>query len=206
MRKFWVILAITATIFAAGCFENTKQTEQSETGNEKNVQPAEDPLITRGLEITSQVQQVLAGKLQQTIQDSGISVALRYCQINAYPLTDSLSKLHGVEISRVSSKNRNPGNKTTLDEGLLMQKLVEKKAAGEPLEPVIVEDATAKTYYAPIVISAPLCLKCHGIAGEDIATADFIMINMLYPNDLATGFKLGDVRGLWKVRFPKEAI
>ena len=45
------------------------------------------------------------------------------------------------------------------------------------------------------------CLKCHGKPDIDIAQGTLKKINQLYPNDLAKGYKLDDLRGLWKIEF-----
>ena len=55
---------------------------------------------------------------------------------------------------------------------------------------------------APILLAAPVCLQCHGSPEKDIAPATMAAIKKLYPEDKATGFQLGDLRGLWRVTFP----
>ena len=57
-------------------------------------------------------------------------------------------------------------------------------------------------YYKPIRIALPACLKCHGEPISDIDVATSEKIQNLYPADLATGYKLNDFRGLWKIEFP----
>ena len=47
----------------------------------------------------------------------------------------------------------------------------------------------------------PPCLQCHGTPNQDIAPETLAAIQKLYPDDKATGFKLGDLRGLWRVTF-----
>jgi hypothetical protein len=59
------------------------------------------------------------------------------------------------------------------------------------------------TFYSPIVITNPLCLQCHGIPGTDLAPSTVALLQQLYPRDEATGFKLGDLRGLWRVDFAR---
>jgi hypothetical protein len=58
------------------------------------------------------------------------------------------------------------------------------------------------TLLAPIVISNPLCLQCHGAPDAEIAPATLAAIRKLYPDDKATGYRSGDLRGLWSVTFP----
>jgi len=49
----------------------------------------------------------------------------------------------------------------------------------------------------------PACLKCHGNIETDINVSTRNKLTELYPNDLATGYKLNEFRGLWKVEFSK---
>jgi cytochrome c553 len=56
-------------------------------------------------------------------------------------------------------------------------------------------------YYKPIRIVMPACLKCHGVPGTDIDSVTIQKLQSLYPADLATGYRLNDFRGLWKVEF-----
>ena len=59
-------------------------------------------------------------------------------------------------------------------------------------------------YYKPIKIGMPACLKCHGSSETEINAVTFEKLNTLYPHDLATGYKLKDFRGLWKIEFVKN--
>jgi hypothetical protein len=56
-------------------------------------------------------------------------------------------------------------------------------------------------YYKPIRIAMPACLKCHGSAEKDIDPKTLAIIRQKYPDDLATNYKEGDLRGLWKITF-----
>ena len=77
---------------------------------------------------------------------------------------------------------------------------LEKK---QPPKPQIVKNPdTSTTLFAPIVISNPLCLQCHGAPDQDIAPATLTAIRKLYPDDKATGYKAGELRGLWSITFP----
>jgi Protein of unknown function (DUF3365) len=47
-----------------------------------------------------------------------------------------------------------------------------------------------------------LCLQCHGAPERDIAPLTRTSIRKLYPDDKATDFKSGDLRGFCNVTFP----
>jgi hypothetical protein len=48
------------------------------------------------------------------------------------------------------------------------------------------------------------CLKCHGEKNKEIEPKTLGVIQKLYPNDLAHGYKLKDFRGMWAVKFNVE--
>jgi hypothetical protein len=53
----------------------------------------------------------LVANCNEALQNGGIDSALQYCNLRAYPITDSLSLVHQASIKRVSTKVRNPRNK-----------------------------------------------------------------------------------------------
>ena len=90
---------------------------------------------------------------------------------------------------RVSLKNRNPLNAPSAEQVEILQQW-ERGA----LKPAFYQ-ADGKFYTMhPIKITQPLCLNCHG----DNSTLDkkaAAEIVKLYPQDKATGYRLGDLRG-----------
>jgi hypothetical protein len=50
-----------------------------------------------------------------------------------------------------------------------------------------------------------LCLQCHGTA-DTIAPEVRQAIETLYPNDLATGYTVGELRGLIRVTVPARVL
>jgi hypothetical protein len=137
------------------------------------------------------------------VEDSGTAQAVVFCNLNVGGIYDSLKAAYGVDVSRVSHKNRNLGNAASERE----LKLIEEYASAIREDAVaIFDDGDHYTGYRPIRMMMPTCLKCHGEPGVDIDETTFITINMLYPADKATGFKQMDLRGLWKVSVPKAVL
>ena len=72
----------------------------------------EAEIITAGLErgrnISEAAQKTLGSTLKSHIESDGIESALKFCNLNAYTLIDSLSQLYSADIRRVSLKTRNP--------------------------------------------------------------------------------------------------
>lgn len=210
MKRYLIVIAVLATLMAWGCVENTKQEQQTEANGEKiTEQPDSDvdtQLLEKGRSISLQMQKLLGTNLKAALDSGGVSHALTFCNLNAIKLTDSLSNEMGVEVSRVSHRPRNMDNLANSYEMNLIETYQADIVAGQLAEHQLHQEDGQQVYYAPIVINTPLCLKCHGIAGEDIAAPDLIVLSMLYPEDKATDFALGDLRGLWKVKFMNDDV
>ena len=164
--------------------------------------------IERGRAIASETQAALSARLMRAVGEGGFTNALEVCSVEALPVTRSVADRNGVNIRRVSHKARNPLDKATPDEmDLLRAFRTALDQEGEPPKPVLrSSNAESVTFYAPILINNPLCLNCHGTVGSDIQPATLSTIRRIYPDDEATGFKYGDLRGLWRIDFPRGSL
>lgn len=148
----------------------------------------------------------MSGSLMKALGEGGVGKAVPFCHENVQELAANLEKEHGVRVQRVTHKPRNPANQAGETELELIDSIQQAMAKGEASAPVFEHNKKGQpVYYAPILIPAETCLKCHGTPGDDIAPADLKLIRSLYPLDQATGFELGDVRGLWKITFTEPA-
>ena len=152
---------------------------------------------TRGNEISNQAQSVLLANVGSAIQKGGPEYAVEFCNLEASGIVDSLNQVYECTISRVSQKNRNPENalKTQQDQAIW------EIFATNTLVDTVVTSNKNLVYYKRINTAMPACLKCHGDEQSDINVATVNKLHKLYPADLATGYKLNDFRGLWKVQF-----
>jgi Protein of unknown function (DUF3365) len=163
-----------------------------------------DPTIARGRQVAAAAFKELSGNLQQAITKGGFTNAIEFCSEKAIPLTLVVAQKEGVKLTRVSHRPRNPANAASDQERTLIRKYQESATLNPPPEPVVeLADDGRRIFYAPIIINNPLCLNCHGDPKQEIATDTLAAISRLYPKDQATGFKLNDVRGLWRIEFPK---
>jgi len=146
----------------------------------------------------------------RAMANGGPTNAIAFCSTRALEVTQTVGGSNRVELRRVSHAPRNPANAANeLERRLIAHFQAELQAMTHPPPwvpaPVLRTNATGGiVFYAPIVLSNPLCLQCHGIPGREIAPATQAAIAGRYPADRATGFRVGDVRGLWRVDFPKE--
>lgn len=148
----------------------------------------------KALAYVQETKELLMGTLMKKIKENGTENALEFCNINALPLTKSVAVKHQTQIKRVSDKNRNPQNKANAQEIALINRYKAQLLEGKEVGAVMKDHQL----YVPIVTNSQ-CLKCHGVAGETIELKTAEKLKKLYPNDLATGYKVNEIRGLFVV-------
>ena len=147
----------------------------------------------------------LSGNLGRAISEGGVSHAIEFCNIEAIPITQNLSDSLGVDINRATHKPRNPANLADVEELRIINKWQSQLASGEDIKPVLNKRKQHYEVYAPIRIGNTLCLQCHGERGSDITPKNVELLSSLYQGDRATGFKMGDVRGMWSIQMPVDS-
>lgn len=188
-----IFLTIFCLIFFHSC----------QTSFKKNSLPPEKQaeLIARGKEITMQSFRAFSGELMKVLQEGGVMRAVGYCHLQASPIIDSLSSVYGVTVSRVSDKYRNPENKPGELDFTVLEAYRQQLAEGQELQPHLEITANEIVFYSPILVLNPACLQCHGVPGSTMEQENYDFIKTKYAGDLATGFKLGDLRGVWRIVF-----
>ena len=61
-------------------------------------------------------------------------------------------------------------------------------------------------YTKPIMIDNPLCLQCHGEIGKELSEETHQLIKELYPQDMATNYKMSELRGMWSIKLSKRNL
>ena len=145
----------------------------------------------------------LGKKLMAAITKNGPDGAVEFCNINALPLTDSLSLAQGAKIRRVSDKPRNPLNKANEKELVFIADFKKMLASGKAVEPILDTTDGQIDFYYPITTNA-MCLQCHGAPEEQIATSTLAILNKLYPQDMAQDYQVNEVRGIWAINFKEN--
>lgn len=163
--------------------------------------------MEQGRAIVAEAFSLLSSNLQTALQQGGVSNALPFCSVAALPITDSVAKSRGIILRRVSHKARNPANRANPAELGVIQSFENALTVSTNIPPIVTNLAPGQvSFFAPIVIPGPLCLNCHGVAGQDILPANMELIRRLYPADQAVGFSLGQLRGAWRIDFPAAAF
>ncbi|PXX31265.1 DUF3365 domain-containing protein [Arenibacter sp. ARW7G5Y1] len=145
----------------------------------------------------------LGKNLMKAIQEKGTEGAVAFCNLRAIELTDSISVMNNAQIKRVSDKPRNPLNKANKEELGYIATFKEQVAAGIEVDPVVVPGNEEVTVYYPITTNT-MCLQCHGKPNEQVKPATMATLRKLYPEDMAVGYNVNEVRGIWSVVFDKN--
>ena len=145
--------------------------------------------------------QALKTELMAAMQSGGPVDAIGVCNIQAPRIAEQISAANDLQISRVSLKNRNPGNAPNDWQARVLASFEERKRAGEDASGLTWQE-TAKIgevtefRFMRAIPTAALCLQCHG---EALAPPVSQKLAEIYPDDKATGFREGDIRGAFVV-------
>lgn len=210
MNKIFPILIILIGLMSCDPDQSVDSPElREEVENRKIKQIHEPEILARALiigrDIALKSEQTLGKALKTKIADSGVEEALSFCNINAIPLINTLEKEYDVTIKRVSMKNRNPNNKPNEMEFKLFDSYLYNQENGLESTESIQKNGEEYIYVKPIFVK-DLCLNCHGIVDTNITPETHMKINELYPDDLATGYSVGDLRGMWSIVLKKKKI
>ena len=135
--------------------------------------------------------------------------ALRVCAA----IAQNIARKHegeGWRVRRVSEKVRNPADTPDADERDVLTFWARERADGrlkatDEHEELLTENGRRYFHYMrPILIAGPVCLQCHGEPAK-LAPGVADALKELYPNDQATGYSVGDLRGAISVKIPMEA-
>ena len=161
----------------------------------------------QGRAITQATFSVLSSNLQQALAHGGVTNALTFCSLQALNLTVLQVNTNLVELRRVSHRPRNLRNAASAEERLVLERFeAELKQRGTVAPVVETNHSDRLIFRGPIVLNNPLCLNCHGRPGAEIQPEHLEVLRRLYPDDQATGFRLGELRGFWSVSFRREAL
>jgi hypothetical protein len=168
---------------------NSNKPSQQLTKKEK------EHFLQMGDSITTIAQNTLLMNVSKAVQNGGTDYAVGFCNTRALPLTDSIASKYNVSIKRLSDKYRNPSNSIeSVEDQKAWKKIQASDAAFIEYHP---DDCIQ--YYKPIKIGMTTCIKCHGDK-SNISESTQKIISQKYPLDKAVGYKIGDLRGMWKIK------
>lgn len=161
-----------------------------------NTNQAQESELARGAELLAPFKQNLQQALKSGLAESPVT-AIEVCRVKAPGIADALS-VEGVSMGRSSHRLRNPDNTAPEWASPILQAYLDDPSHRKPRTIELGEGRWG--YVEPIAVQ-PLCLTCHG---SELPPNVAEKISELYPEDHATGFEVGDLRGIFWLEFPGE--
>ena len=166
--------------------------------------PAPEALASQARGLAGNLMLSLQGELFAAMKGGGPVKALEVCRSRAPEIAKATATGTPWSIARTSHKVRNPLNAPDAWEAARLEEFRKRLAGGEKIaaieafEAVEMEGRPTFRYMKAIGTTSP-CLNCHGDALKpDIAAK----VKELYPEDQATGFASGQLRGAFTLSRP----
>ena len=187
---------VGVAVLAAGCRQDRRVLVEIPVADSATVRLARAVADSLGDE--------LVGLVSAALDRGGPALAIHFCADSAQVRTLRHWK-NGIYIRRVSERVRNVDDTPDARERRLLEQLAEALRSGtlprEVAEVIRAPDGTYELQYLRPLLVQPGCLACHG----DPATFEPEVRAVLakrYPEDRATGYAVGDLRGAVSVRVP----
>jgi hypothetical protein len=174
---------------------------------EEPVQRRVESALAEARVAARELSETIRALLMQELKTGGLEGAVAVCATKAQERTADYRRTFGNDIRRVSLRRRNPANEPDAYERGVLEAFdrlpAEDRPAAEHWEVVRHGERDELRYLKPLVANA-MCLTCHG-AEAKIPPPVRAILAREYPDDRATGFSAGDVRGAVSVRIPLVA-
>jgi hypothetical protein len=189
-RLFPVVVLLAVT---AGC--------QSKKPKPR-VEPPDGESIVAGKSVVLALKRNLKGALEKELPN-GAAGAVTACNAMAPAITAQLAT-DGILVGRVTRKPRNPANVPAGWTEDAMARFEKMKTEGKLVDGMTYARRLpdGRTAYAEPLLVQDMCLACHG---AEIAPDVKAVLAEKYPADQATGYAVGDLRGLAWVELPAGA-
>ena len=189
--KILLVLISALIIAAAFYFYTIDQNKQQEQ------------FVAESSQLIKQLATNLKQELSKAIGKHGVPAAIETCNIQAPIITAQTHAASPLVIRRTSLKWRNAANAPDDWEQSVLKEFQQQLAQGVAIEQLTY---TAKTQesgketlrYMRAIPTQAVCLNCHG-SEKNLTPEVKNMLNKEYPNDHATGFAVGDIRGAFSV-------
>lgn len=135
----------------------------------------------------------LRSAMREQMQTRGPIAAVDFCHVQAPQIAAQVAAEHGVKVGRTALRYRNPDNAPLPWQQTVLSDFAER-AQHTPVKALShVEREGGRLRLARAIAVEGPCLLCHG---RQIAEPIRAAIAERYPQDQATGFSEGDLRGM----------
>jgi len=153
-----------------------------------------------GKELIKSFATELKTSLKGAVKKGGFSKGVDVCSVRA-PEIARLNSDENWTVSRTSLKPRNSNNRPTTTEQKVLLDFEAQLKSGTPVSQLVYtntmkENGVEEFHLMKAIPTQGLCLSCHGQnLSEDVTK----ILNERYPDDSATGYKEGDIRGAFSL-------
>lgn len=163
----------------------------------------DDAMLEEARKVATSLPPKMLAALQEEINKSGPAGAIPVCKDMAPKMAGKVLQETGWKVRRVSLKVRNEARAVPDEwEKAALEDFDKRAAAGEPPAKLEKGEKVGGEYrYVKALPVQPLCLNCHGSV-DQISDAVKAVLKEHYPNDRATGYSEGQIRGAISVRKP----
>jgi hypothetical protein len=157
-----------------------------------------DTLNAEAMAIVKKFAGTLKPQLKAALETGGPVNAIEVCSTQAPDIAKKLSIENGWDIKRVSLKARNSHSaKPDAWEIRVLQDFNERQLTGESAKKMTHSEIIDDEFrFMKAQGVEPLCLACHG---EKLSPPVFEALQKHYPDDMATGYSLGQIRGAFSL-------
>lgn len=165
---------------------------------------SQDEATAKARQMIAELGAGLKGRLGEAMKAGGPASAISVCKEIGQTMAEEVSQKHGAFIHRVSLKPRNVADTPNSLEAHLLKTMSADQAEGA-LKPLyqagFSRDGQRYLLTMKPVVTAKVCLHCHG-PKETLTPEVKGALAANYPDDIATGYAVGDVRGAFSVASP----
>jgi len=157
-----------------------------------------DTLNAEAMAIVKKFAGSLKPQLKAALESGGPVNAIEVCSTQAPDIANKLGIENGWDIKRVSLKARNSHSaKPDAWETRVLQDFNDRQAAGESAKKMTHSEMMGDEFrFMKAQGVEPICLTCHG---EKLSSPVFEALQKHYPDDMATGYSLGQIRGAFSL-------
>ncbi|HEY7772026.1 MAG TPA: DUF3365 domain-containing protein [Marinagarivorans sp.] len=153
--------------------------------------------IKQAKQATVVLQKQLGDRLKTAVGEGGLEKGVEVCSQEAPRIAESISAEFGKTVGRTALRTRNSNNAPSEKQIAVMQSFQRDLENNQPpseIEHFSTLENGDRLYMRPIVMQAQ-CLACHGDVNEELLGK----LKRAYPDDQATGFSVGQLRGAFTV-------
>ena len=157
-----------------------------------------ETLKAQAITIVKEFGGTLKPQLKKALNEGGVKQAIEVCSVQAPEIAKNLSLTTNWQVKRVSLKTRNQHSviPDTWEKATLKE-FDQRQQQGENAKTIVKAEIVNNEFrFMKAQGVAPLCLICHG---SELSSDTKAALKQHYPEDKATGYSLGEIRGAFSL-------